>query len=295
MGSVIPILWLSDHKTVKIAPLTGSSVRIVRELQRLVKHFSPAHNTKMPSLSSDVPVSPTKKFGGHNKPFVVSIEGNIGAGKSTMLKFFEKYNDVELIPEPVAQWCDVKGHNLLGKLYEDPKRWSFQFQSYVQLTRLQLLNKPTNCSVKIIERSIQNNRYCFLENAKKEGSLCGAELEVLFSWYDWLNDKIGMPLDLIVYLRTSPEVAYERLRARGRKEEAGVPMHFIEGLHQSYEDWLINQTQGPPPAPVLVLDADQGIESMLQTYEQYKEEIRGKRPYVPNQRKLFQDELKSLN
>ena len=33
------------------------------------------------------------------------------------------------------QWCDVKGHNLLHKLYEDPKRWSFQFQSYVQLTR----------------------------------------------------------------------------------------------------------------------------------------------------------------
>jgi hypothetical protein len=37
-----------------------------------------------------------------------------GSGKSTMLKYFDKYPDVELIPEPVAQWCDVKGHNLLG-------------------------------------------------------------------------------------------------------------------------------------------------------------------------------------
>ena len=107
-------------------------------------------------------------------------------------------------------------------------RWSFQFQSYVQLTRLQLLKKPTTCSVKIIERSIQNNRYCFLENAKKEGSLSGAELETLFSWYDWLNSNIGLPLDLIVYLRTSPEVAYERLKKRGRKEEAGVPLQFLE-------------------------------------------------------------------
>ena len=107
-------------------------------------------------------------------------------------------------------------------------RWSFQFQSYVQLTRLQLLKKPTNCSVKIIERSIQNNRYCFLENAKKEGSLSGAELDVLISWYDWLNSNIGLPLDLIVYLRTSPEVAYERLKKRGRKEEAGVPLQFLE-------------------------------------------------------------------
>jgi len=259
-----------------------SWLRVVKELQKLVKFYNPQN--KMAIGNSDLQV-------GHKKPFIVSIEGNIGAGKSTMLKFFEKYNDVELIPEPVAQWCDVKGHNLLGKLYEDPKRWSFQFQSYVQLTRLQLLNKPTNCSVKIIERSIQNNRFCFLENAKKEGSLCGAELEVLISWYDWLNENIGMPLDLIVYLRTSPQVAYERLKARGRKEEAGVPMHFIEGLHQSYEDWLVNQTKGPPPAPVLVLDADQGIEKMLLTYDQFKEEIRGRKPYTPE--KLFRGTIKS--
>jgi len=31
-----------------------------------------------------------------------------------MLKYFERYSDVELIPEPVAEWCDVNGHNLLG-------------------------------------------------------------------------------------------------------------------------------------------------------------------------------------
>ena len=115
------------------------------------------------------------------RPFVVSIEGNIGSGKSTMLKYFEKFQDVELVPEPVAEWCDVGGHNLLGKLYEDPKRWSFQFQSYVQLTRLQLLKKQTDCSVKIIERSIQNNRFCFLENARREGSLSGSELEVFIT------------------------------------------------------------------------------------------------------------------
>ena len=96
------------------------------------------------------------------------------------------------------------------------------------MTRMQRLNKPTTCSVKIIERSIQSNRFCFLEHYRKEGSLSGAELEVLFSWYDWLDDKIGMPLDLIVYLRTSPQVAYDRLRERGRKEEVGVSLEFIE-------------------------------------------------------------------
>ena len=126
-------------------------------------------------------------------------------------------------------------------------------------------------------------------------------------------------------------MAYDRLRKRGRKEEAGVPMQFIEvcltlkhdflepivnvmlanlnfffwqGLHQSYEDWLIHQSQvigmtenmnhlsfllyllgwaaclvsilslihslqGNLPAPLLILDADQGIEKMLETYEKF--------------------------
>merc|ERR1712010_374162 len=67
----------------------------------------------------------------------------------------------------------------------------------------------------------------------------------------------------------------------GRKEESGVPMQFIEGLHQSYEDWLIHQSQGNLPAPLLILDADQGIEKMLETYEKFTDEIRGKKPYTP--------------
>ena len=102
------------------------------------------------------------------KPFVVSIEGNIGSGKSTMLKHFNKLEDVELLPEPVSEWCDLKGHNLLAMLYENPHRWSFQFQSYIQLTRLKLLKSPSEKRVKLLERSIQNNRFCFFELAKRE-------------------------------------------------------------------------------------------------------------------------------
>ena len=41
----------------------------------------------------------------------------------------------------------------------------------------------------------------------------------------------------------------------------------------------MGQTQGPLPAPLLVLDADKGIEQMLETYEQFTDEIRGRKPY----------------
>lgn len=62
------------------------------------------------------------------------------------------------VQEPLKKWCDVDGHNLLKMLYEDPARWAFLFQSYIQLTRLQIHLDPSPCRVKIIERSLQNNR-----------------------------------------------------------------------------------------------------------------------------------------
>lgn len=47
------------------------------------------------------------------QPFTVFIEGNIGAGKTTFLNHFRKYEDVCLHTEPVEKWRNVQGINLL--------------------------------------------------------------------------------------------------------------------------------------------------------------------------------------
>jgi len=220
------------------------------------------------------------------KPFVVSVEGNIGSGKSSMLKCFENMSEtVTTVPEPVDEWCDLNGHNLLHKLYEDPGRWSFQFQSYIQLTRLRLLKSPTNkgSSVKLLERSIQNNRFCFLELAKRQGSLSNPELSVLYSWYDFLDQKMGLDLDLIVYLRSDPSISYERMKNRNRDEESEVPLEFITSLHNVYEDWLIEQKFGDIDVPVLVMDANKSKEELLEIYKNEKDRLFGYTPMKPGQ------------
>ena len=179
----------------------------------------------------------------------------------------------------------MNGHNLLHKLYEDPGRWSFQFQSYIQLTRLRLLKSPTNkgSSVKLLERSIQNNRFCFLELAKRQGSLSNPELSVLYSWYDFLDQKMGLDLDLIVYLRSDPSISYERMKNRNRDEESEVPLEFITSLHNVYEDWLIKQKFGDIDVPVLVMDANKSKEELLEIYKNEKDRLFGHTPMKPGQ------------
>ena len=54
----------------------------------------------------------------------------------------------------ITYLLSFQGHNLLQKLYEDPKRWAFLFQTYIQLTMLQEHNKPCSAPVKIMERSL---------------------------------------------------------------------------------------------------------------------------------------------
>ena len=70
---------------------------------------------------------------------IVSIDGNIGAGKSTILAELNNMG-YHVFPEDVESWG-----SFLEKLYVDPKRWAFTFQMrvihslYNQLTEIEKL------------------------------------------------------------------------------------------------------------------------------------------------------------
>ncbi|CAG9785963.1 unnamed protein product [Diatraea saccharalis] len=210
-----------------------------------------------------------------SRPFRVAIEGNIGSGKSTCIKFFEKYPNMEKHAEPINEWRDVSGHNLLGLVYSDLNKWTFPFQHYVHLTRLKIQTSPpchSKITVKMFERSVQNSRYCFVENARKQGYLHDAEYEVLNKWYEHITKQIDIRLDLIVYLKTTPEVVFERMMKRGRAEESEVPLEYLQQVHDAYENWLNSPDVG---CEVLTIDADRSIDVVKEDLERYSYKILG--------------------
>lgn len=210
------------------------------------------------------------KSNGHHsklKPVKVSIEGNIGSGKTTLLDYFKKHSHVEVITEPVAEWQNVGEGNTLELFYEDPSRWSYLFQSYVLFTMLKIHKREPTRPVTLMERSVYSAGYCFVENLYKSRNMSSVEYGVYRKWFDWMVTEEKPHVDLIVYLRTSPEECFERIKRRSRTEESEIPMSLITSIHECYEDWLIRKTKFPVPAPVLILDGNKELKDMFKIYE----------------------------
>ncbi|KAG9341287.1 hypothetical protein JZ751_019389 [Albula glossodonta] len=210
---------------------------------------------------------------GEDKKLVICIEGNIASGKTTCLEHFSKTSDIEVLTEPVSKWRNVQGHNPLGLMYQDPSRWGLTLQTYVQLTMLDRHLSPISAPIRMMERSIFSAKYIFVENLYRSGKMPDVDFVVLTEWFDWITQNISLPVDLIVYLQTTPQTCYERLKERCREEEKMIPIEYLETIHQLYEDWLINKTSFEVPAPVLVIPADHDPQKMLHQYEENREKI----------------------
>ncbi|XP_068424025.1 thymidine kinase 2, mitochondrial isoform X2 [Clinocottus analis] len=174
--------------------------------------------------SSPPPAPPGKLVNGVHKKAVICIEGNIACGKTTCLKYFKESSNIEVLTEPVHKWRNVRGHNLLALMYRDPERWGLALQTYVQLTMLERHTAAMTAPVRMIERSIFSAKYIFVENLFRSGKMPEVDYIVLSEWFDWITRNVSIPVDLIVYLQTSPQTCHERLKRRGREEEKVIPL-----------------------------------------------------------------------
>ncbi|KAG1659871.1 Deoxynucleoside kinase [Nymphon striatum] len=241
-------------------------------------------------------------------------------GRASWLKqnnTFSSVPGVEVFKEPVDEWRNFNGDNLLALMYEDPNKWSLAFQTYVQLTMVKIHTKKQNPNlpIKLMERSIFSARYCFVENLFRSGKLSKVEYNVICEYFNWLTQNIPMKPDLIVYLQTDPSILHDRILQRSRKEESKIQLvsyhmivkeapaidvilyklcltsvvnslrycacaadDYLTTLHEAHEDWLIHEKSFPVPCPVMVMDANKNLKNMLNDFEECKNSIFDREP-----------------
>jgi deoxyadenosine/deoxycytidine kinase len=194
------------------------------------------------------------------------IEGNIGAGKSTFLKIVQRFLDSDIVFEPHTKWQDIGGENLLNKFYKDTKRWAYTFQTYAFITRVLEQEKnarETKKEFQVLERSVYSDRYCFAKNCFEMGTMTQMEWSLYKDWFSWLVEQYTAKPTGFIYLKTDPDICYNRLIKRNRSEEAGVPLEYLTLLDKKHNDWLIKKegiSAFISDVPVLVLDCNKDFE-----------------------------------
>eukprot|EP01023_Acetabularia_acetabulum_P039135 TRINITY_DN3755_c1_g1_i6.p1 TRINITY_DN3755_c1_g1~~TRINITY_DN3755_c1_g1_i6.p1 ORF type:complete len:723 (-),score=101.61 TRINITY_DN3755_c1_g1_i6:3163-5331(-) len=204
---------------------------------------------------------------------VITLEGNIGAGKTTFLNALAPHlgEKIKVFEEPVAEWQEVNNtvkisddqpdnFNLLQEFYSHPKTGAFSFQTYVLLSKISSLaytKDPFRTSMEIpdcvsreylekirrvhlLERSVYADRLVFVRSLHSNGQLNDAEVSIYDHWFNKIinQDHKNLNPDGLIYLRAEPSVCEARMRKRNRVEESEVDYTYLYNLHQMHEDWL---------------------------------------------------------
>ncbi len=170
------------------------------------------------------------------------LEGNIGAGKTSLGNIIKSSPDFEFLEEPVDTWRDGFAGNLFEMFYTDMPRWSFTFQIMAFTTRAktwsEILEKVQGDRV-VLERSIYTDRNVFAKNLYAGGAMNDSEWQVYQQLWDFLASNYCEEPQKIIYLRTPAELCLERIKKRGRNEEQAMPLDYLKNLEDLHDEWLM--------------------------------------------------------
>lgn len=174
---------------------------------------------------------------------MILLEGNIGAGKTTVGRALAASGAFEFIEEPTTMWREGFAANMLDLFYSDPHRWGFTFQICAFITRAKTWKEIlalTDHSRVILERSVFCDRHVFAENCHRTGLMSPAEYQLYCGLWDFLVSNYCVEPDLILYLRTPAQECLERIKARNRTEESGMTLEYLLQLERLHDEWLLD-------------------------------------------------------
>ena len=182
-----------------------------------------------------------------NNNIIVSIEGNIGSGKSTLVEKLKSIYAIEdnsynfnvdniiFLQEPVNEWEDIKnenGNTMLELFYKDQNKYAFSFQMMAYISRLSLLKKTceeNKNSIIITERSLFTDRDVFAKMLYDEKKISLENYTIYMKWFDTFINMFH--ISHIIYIDTSPNICFERIEKRNRNGESSIEISYLEQVH----------------------------------------------------------------
>ena len=165
----------------------------------------------------------------------LAIEGNIGAGKTSLSTMLAEELDAQLILEEFAD------NPFLPKFYEEPERYAFPLElSFLAERFSQLKNELSQPD--LFRNYVVSDYFLSKSLIFSRSNLEGDEYSLFSRMFYLIIQQLPRP-DLLVYLYLDIDQLQENIRKRGRPYEQSIKNEYLENIQKSYFDFIRQQKE----------------------------------------------------
>jgi 2-amino-4-hydroxy-6-hydroxymethyldihydropteridine diphosphokinase len=164
----------------------------------------------------------------------IAIEGNIGAGKTTLATKIAEDCNAKLILERFAD------NPFLPKFYKDQNRYAFPLEMSFLADRYQQLSDDL-AQFDLFKDFIVADYHIFKSQIFAKVTLQEDEFRLYKTMFDIMYKEMPKP-DLYVYLYQNTDRLLANIKKRGRSYEQDIPTNYLEKINQGYLDYIKSQT-----------------------------------------------------
>ncbi len=195
----------------------------------------------------------------------IAIEGNIGAGKTTLVTKIAQDFNAKTVLERFAD------NPFLPKFYEDQNRYAFSLEMSFLADRFQQISDDL-AQFDLFKDFIIADYHIFKSLIFAKVTLSDDEYRLYRKLFDIIYKEMPKP-DLYIYLYQNTDRLLENIKQRGRSYEQEIPAEYLEKINRGYLDYIKSQND----LNVLIIDvSDRDFIKNQEDYAFILEEIRSK-------------------
>jgi deoxyguanosine kinase len=160
----------------------------------------------------------------------VTIEGNIGAGKTTLTRLLSNHFNARLILEEFAD------NPFLPKFYENQELYAFPLELFFMAERYKQLKDLLQ--TKDMFQNITISDYLFTKCLLfAKVNLPDDEFRLYQKLFDIINPQIVQP-DMLIYLHAPISKLRENIKKRNRSYEQNISNEYLFSLQETYTNYI---------------------------------------------------------
>jgi deoxyguanosine kinase len=160
----------------------------------------------------------------------ITIEGNIGAGKTTLAHMLSKHYNARLILEEFAD------NPFLPRFYENPKQYAFPLELFFMAERYK--QQKDLLQQKDLFHSVSISDYLFTKCLLfAKVNLPDDEFRLYQRLFEIVHQQMVQP-DLLIYLHAPVSKLKENIRKRNRSYEKNIPEDYLFNIQETYTHYI---------------------------------------------------------